>query len=110
MHALRGTNTRRRVILAEFILGTIVGIGIGAFLLLSAAGPFGLVLGAWALGIGVNYVPLAVHALSLCSRARLRSELRGIDLQAELRHYTRAQLWVLVPLSLVWFAMHTPRG
>ena len=58
MHALRGTDTRRRVILAEFVLGAIAGIGIGIFLLLSAAGALGSVLGAWALGIGVNYVPL----------------------------------------------------
>ncbi len=110
MHALRGTDTRRRVILAEFVLGAIAGISIGSFLLLSAGGALALVLGAWAFGIGVNYVPLAVHALTLRSRARLRHELRGVDLPAELRHYTRAQLWVFVPLSLVWFALRTPHG
>ncbi len=110
MHALRGTDIRRRVILAEFVLGTIAGIGIGIFLLLSAAGAIGSALGAWALGIGVNYVPLAVHALSLRSRARLRRELCGVDLPAELRYYTRAQLWVFVPLSFVWLALRTPRG
>ena len=110
MHALRGTDTRRRAILAEVVLGTIAGIGIGTFLLFSAAGALGLVLGAWALGIGINYVPLAVHALSLRSRTRLRRELRGVDLPAELRYYTRAQFWVFVPLSFVWFALRTPRG
>ena len=110
MHALRGTDTRRRVILAEFVLGAIVGIGIGIFLLFSAADALDSAVGAWALGIGVNYVPLAVHALSLRSRARLRRELRGVDLPAELRYYTRAQFWVFVPLSFVWFALQADGG
>ncbi len=54
-------------------------------------------------------MPLAIHALSLRSRAGLRRELRGVDLRAELRYYTRAQIWVFVPLSFVWFALRTPR-
>jgi hypothetical protein len=108
MHALSGTDRRRRIIIAEFVLGAIGGIGIGLFLLLSGAGTFGTVLGLWAVGVGINYVPLALHAISLRSPRRLRAELRGVDLRSELRYYTRAQFWVFVPLTFVWFALKKP--
>jgi len=35
----------------------------------------------------------------------LAAELAGIDLRAELRHYTRAQAWVFVPFSLLFFTL-----
>jgi hypothetical protein len=37
--------------------------------------------------------------------ARLREELRGVDLKGELRHYTLAQFWVFVPFLFVWFEL-----
>jgi hypothetical protein len=108
MHALEGTELRRRIIIAEFVLGAIGGIGIGTFLLFSSAGTLGTVLGIWSFGVGVNYVPLAIHALSLRSPARLRAELRDVDLRSELRYYTRVQFWVFVPLVFLWFAARKP--
>ncbi len=105
MHALKGTETRRRVIIAEFVLAALGGLAIGLYLLLAVGGTVGTVVGLYTLGVAANYVPLAVHALSLRRPARLREELRGVDLRGELRYYTLAQFWVFVPLVFVWFEL-----
>ena len=105
MHGLNGTVLRRRLIIAEFVLSALAGIGIGLFLLFSTPDAVGIVLGLYAIGVGANYVPAAIHALSLRSPARLKAELAGADVESELRHYTAAQLWVFVPLLFVWLAV-----
>lgn len=103
MHALKGTDLRRRVITAEFVLAAVGGVAIGLYLLLGVGGTVSTAVGLYAIGVGANYVPLAVHALSLRRPARLREELRGVDLDGELRYYTVAQFWVFVPLIFLWF-------
>ena len=103
MHALKGTGFRRRVILSEFVLAALGGAVLGFFLLLSVGGTVATVLGLYALGVAANYVPLAIHAVSLRRPTRLHEELRGVDLRRELRYYTLAQFWVFVPLAFVWF-------
>jgi len=105
LHGLMGTALRRRVIIAEFVLGAIGGIGIGLFLLLAADGAIGVVVGVWAVGVGANYVPLALHALSLRRPADLRSALAEADIRHELRRYTKSQFWVFVPFLLVVLAV-----
>ncbi|MDX6622152.1 MAG: hypothetical protein QOE75_84 [Solirubrobacterales bacterium] len=110
MHALKGTDLRRRVIIAEFLLAAVGGLGVGLYLLLGVGGTVGTILGLYAIGVAANYVPLAIHALSLRRPARLREELRGVDLRGELRHYTLAQFWVFVPLLFVWFELSGREG
>lgn len=110
MHALKGTEFRRRVIIFEFVAAAIGGVAIGVSLVLGVGGVVGTVVGLYAVGVALNYVPLAAHALSLRRPARLREELRGVDLRAELRYYTYAQFWVFVPLLFVWFELAGRRG
>lgn len=110
MHALKGTDLRRRVIIAEFVLAALGGLAIGLYLLLGVGGAVSAVVGLYAIGVGANYVPLAIHALSLRQPARLREELRGVDLNGELRYYTLAQFWVFVPLIFLWFEFSGRRG
>jgi hypothetical protein len=105
MHALKGSEFRRRIILAEFLVAAVAGFAIGLYLLLGVGGTVATILGLYTLGIAANYVPLAIHALSLRRPARLREELRGVDLRGELRYYTLAQFWVFVPLLFVWFEL-----
>ncbi len=108
MHGTRGTRRRRRVILAEFGLGTVAGAALGASAVTWDA-PAGVVLGVWLLGLAANYLPLTAHVLSLWRPGRLEAELAGADLRAELRHYTRAQFWVLVPFWVAGLALAQAR-
>jgi hypothetical protein len=100
MHGARGTTLRRRVIVAEFVLGAVLGtaLGVAAAASASTIGWLGLGLGLWIAGACLNYVPLALHAISLSRSARLEEELAGVDVRRELRYYTKAQLWIAVPL------------
>jgi hypothetical protein len=108
MHGARGTRRRRRVILAEFALGTVGGAALGAWAL-TWGGATGVVLGIWLLGLAANYVPLTAHVLALWDPRALEAELSGLNLRAELRHYTRAQIWVLVPFCVAGLAVAQAR-
>jgi hypothetical protein len=108
MHGARGTPRRRRVILAEFALGTVGGAALGVWAL-TWGGPVGVVLGIWLLGLAANYVPLTAHVLSLWDPRTLEAELSGLNLRAELRHYTRVQVWVLVPFCVAGLAVAQAR-
>jgi hypothetical protein len=104
MYGVRGTMLRRRVILAEFVVGAVSGTVLGAVVAASASSVGWLVFGVWVAGIGLNYVPLALHALSLSPRGRLDDQLSGVDVRRDLRRYTREQFWLAVPLLFVVFA------
>jgi hypothetical protein len=104
MYGVAGSRIRRRVILAEFVLGAVVGSALGLYGLLATDG-FTAVFGGWLLGACLNYVPLSVHAFDLSRRGALESELRGVDIRAELRHYTKAQIWIAVPLLFIALAI-----
>jgi hypothetical protein len=108
MYGSAGSRIRRRVILAEFVLGALVGSGLGVFVLVGTDG-WMPVFGAWILGACLNYVPLAAHAIDLSRPGVLERELQGVDVPAELRHYTKAQLWLFVPLLLIALAIAQSR-
>jgi hypothetical protein len=109
MHGSAGARWRRWVILAEFVAG-VVGIAlIAALLLRSGAGVGTTVVAVWLLCVAANYLPLALHALSLIRPGALTAELAGVDVGAELRHYTGAQFWVLVPFVLAVLAIRQIR-
>jgi hypothetical protein len=98
MYGLHGTRRRRRIILAEFLAGAGGGLAIGLVLLLAGShAAFNVALGAWVLGIGVNYVPLALYAIQFSRPGKLEAELDGADIRAELRHYTVMQFWIAIP-------------
>ena len=104
MHGARGTRRRRWVILGEFAFGTVGSAALGLWAL-TWGGAVGVILGIWLLGIAANYLPLTVHVLALWRRPALDAELAGIDMRAELRNYTRAQVWVLVPFWIAGLAL-----
>jgi hypothetical protein len=110
MHGARGTTLRRRVIVAEFVLGAVLGTALGVAAAASASTIGWLLLGLWLAGACLNYVPLALHAISLSRSARLEEELAGVDVRRELRYYTKAQLWIAVPLLLDVLAIAQLRG
>jgi hypothetical protein len=109
MHGSIGSPVRRRVILTEFVLGVVGCVGLGVWLMADAAGAPARAIGGWLALIGVNYVPLALHAASLVRPDALKRELAGVDIAGELRRYTGRQLWLLVPLLPVVLAVRQAR-
>lgn len=105
MYGTAGAQWRRRVIVMEFILGAVGGSALGLWIALSSRPVGWHLFGAWLIGMGINYLVLALHAVSLSRPRALEAELAGVDLRAELRHYSLAQLWVAVPLTLAVFAL-----
>lgn len=109
MHGLRGRPWRAKVIVAEFVLGAIAGLGLGLLVVVRSSGLGRKLFGLWVIGIGLNYVAFAFHAVSVYVRGGVQRELEGVDLRAELRYDTAAQIWVAVPLAIVVFALPARR-
>jgi hypothetical protein len=101
MYGTRGTARRRRIILAEFVVGVIAMVAFGAWLLTASGSVAGRAFALWLIGAGLNYAPLAVRASMLSRPGALEAELSDVDTGRELRRYSLFQLWILVPLSLV---------
>jgi len=104
MWGTRGTLRRRRVILAEFTFGFVVAVVFGAWILTASSGIGGRLFGAWIIGVGLNYAPLAVYAILLTRFGALDKDLAGVDTYRELRRYGVLQLWIVLPLVLLVFA------
>lgn len=109
MYGARGTTLRRRVILAEFIGGAAAMVLVGVWCVIGTDSVGWQMLGILSIGVGLNYVPLAVHAVALSRLGALDAELNGVDLARDGRYYTAAQFWIFVPLLLVVLALRQAR-
>ncbi len=105
MYGTTGARWRRRVVAGEFVVGAAGGVVLGLWIALSAKTVGGQLFGAWLVGMGVNYLALTWHAVSLSRPGVLDAELAGVDARAELRRYGPAQLWLLIPTAVAWFAL-----
>lgn len=110
LHGMRGGRARRAVITAEFVASACIGLGLGLWVAVSADSAGWKVFGLWIAGVGANYVPLAVHALSMLRGDTLWAALRDVDLDAELRRYSVLQFWLVVPLLFAVLAIVQLRG
>jgi hypothetical protein len=101
MHGLHGNPMRAKVIRLEFIVGASGALALGGASLVASEG-IGRLLGAWLLGVGLNYVPLALYAQRLSRPGALEAELAGVeDFPAEARRVGMGQFWILMPLAVV---------
>ena len=101
LYGLHGTTRRRRIVLVEFVGGVLVMVAVGIVVLITAGGTGSRLFGAWMTGAGLNYAPLAVHAITLSRAGALDRELAGVDPRPELLRYGVLQFWIFVPLALV---------
>jgi hypothetical protein len=101
MWGTKGTVRRRRIILAEFIVGVIGALILGGWAYTATSDTTGEVLGLWLIGVGLDYIPLTAYALRLSGSGVLERELDGVDTDRELRRYGVWQFWIFLPLSLV---------
>ena len=90
----------RRPIIAEFVAGAGVSVGLGLWLLLGGLAQWQSWLGIYLIGVGLNYVPLLFSAISIPSRevARARSAVILSD-RSKTRRLSFKTLVLLVPLS-----------
>jgi len=102
-----GRPLRRRLITLEFALGIALPMVLGS-VCLTARAPFTRVIGAWLVGIALNYVPLAFHAFRLPRHGALEAELAGVDARSELRRYSRRQFVIAIPLALLVMSFLQP--
>jgi hypothetical protein len=93
LYGRSGTLRRRRIVLAEFVMGTAALVALGAYM--GSRGSW--VWGVWLLGCGMSYGALAAHAVTLFPMGRLEAELGRGDTAAEIRRYSLAQLLLFVP-------------
>src|ERR1051326_5751191 len=105
MYGTRGTRRRRRIISSEFSAGAAGAVAFGIWLDGNSADLGSRLLGAWAVGTGLNYVALAAYAIRLSRPGALDAELAGVDTARELRRYSLLQVWAAVPLALAGFAV-----
>jgi hypothetical protein len=105
MYGTAGTSRRRRIITAEYLLGAIMCPAVGISVLHARPAPATAILGIWLVGVGVNYIPLALHAVSLLRQGTLDTEVAGTDMRLELRRYGVKQLWIAVPFLLAILAI-----
>jgi hypothetical protein len=111
IYGRRGGKARRRLILAEFVLAAIGMPTLGLVIVLAASSVLWVLLGVYLIGMGLNYLPLALNAISLTPAGNLEAEVAGLDVGAQLRRYTRTQAFLLVPLFiLICGAQHFVAG
>jgi predicted ferric reductase len=96
---------RARLIAAEFVGGAVVCTALGIWIIAAAPNWPLRVIGIVFLGGGINYVPLAIHAILLLRPGRLDSALDGVDVRIRRIHYSRAQAITLIPLLVVVYAL-----
>ena len=99
MWGTKGSLRRRRIIRVEFWAGAVGCVILGAVTLATTTG-WGLILGVWLVGVGINYIPLVIAAESLSRPGALEAELAGTDLMREIRRTGVRQFWIAVPLAV----------
>jgi hypothetical protein len=95
-----------KLVLAEYVCGVVLSIALGIFTLSRSATVWGILLGAYLVSIGINYIPMLVFTLWIGNKERAKAEL-GDELartpQAMAR-YRRTSLLLLVPLMVAVIA------
>jgi hypothetical protein len=88
-----------KIIISEFALAVIGAPALGVFTLLRSRSPGGIVFGITLIGVGVNYVPLLVHAIDLVHHKQVETEIaaENTDRRAIHAKYRRQSLWLLLP-------------
>jgi hypothetical protein len=89
-----------RFILAEFSIGVFGSLALAFLTLVRTHSLGGTVFGAYLLCIGINYVPLLVHAIDLVRHGTAKQEIAD-ELSEErrmFRKYGRQSVLLLVPL------------
>jgi hypothetical protein len=95
-----------RIILLEFRLGVPIMFVLGILSLrvglLRTHATWQILLGAYLLLLGINYIPMLWCVIDIARRGTAAAELKEElhDRDAAMRKYRRQSLWLLVPLAV----------
>jgi len=87
-----------KFVLAEYVCGLLLPIGLGVLSLSKHS----IWMGAYLICLGLNYIPMLVYTISIANRERARAEL-GDELnnqRAAMSRYRRLSVVLLVPLAV----------
>lgn len=88
-----------KVVVAEYICGVGLSIALGIFILFRSHTVGQIILGVYFLCLGINYVPMFIHTLSIGNKENAVTEL-GAELSKKrtaMARYRRLSLLLLVP-------------
>src|SRR5262245_21151360 len=91
-----------KIIIPEFALGVLGVPALGILTVLRSGSVEMTVFGVALVGLGVNYIPLLIHAIDLVRRSAVESAIadEGSDRQALYAKYRRQSLWLLLPFAV----------
>ena len=101
-----------KIAIPEFLLGVIGPVALGVFIGVRGHTPAEWLLALYFLLLGLNYVPLLIHAVSLSRSGTAMQEIAdeiGAGKREAMRKYRRGSLLLLLPLVVPWLAFSQRR-
>lgn len=101
------------LVLTEYACGVFLSAALGVFVLVRGHSSWQTLLGIYLVCLGISYVPLLIHAISLRREQDARQEIAGelSDTRNAFSSYRTQTLLLLVPLFVPILALvQTQRG
>lgn len=91
-----------KIIIPEFAIAVLGAPALGVLTMVRSGSPGATVLGVLLIGLGVNYVPLVIHAIDLVRRSAVEATIadEADDRRALYAKYRKQSLWLLVPFAV----------
>jgi hypothetical protein len=101
-----------KLILGEFAAGVLLSTALGIFVLLRGHTFWQVVLGAYLICLGINYVPMFFYAVAITRQQSARGELAGelADKRKAMSKYRHQSLVLLIPLAAPILVATRPRS
>jgi hypothetical protein len=95
------------LIIAEFLGGVVLSIGLGVFILARSHSYAQIGLGLYFVSLGINYAPMLIYAVAIGSRQNALSEMGDElnDKRQAMTKYRRQSVFLLVPLLVAIVAI-----
>jgi hypothetical protein len=89
-----------KVVFAEYLCGVLLCVVLGFFVLLRTNSVSQILLGAYLIFLGINYVPMFAYALAIGNRQKAQAEVAEelSNRRVAMSKYRRVSLLLLVPL------------
>jgi len=96
-----------KIVIPEFALGVLGCWALGVLTVLRSRSLEMTALGIALVGVGVNYVPLLIHAIELVRRSAVEAAIadEARDRRALYAKYRKQSLWLLLPFAVGFAAL-----